>query len=105
MTTTDPELLTEREHHDRARSAMEAMRRSTAEVMGSYEADFVEGRRNRFALGGLSEVVVVPLQHDPRSTVPTHEPIGPRADRFVGEIAGRIARVHRWQEHQPRSHQ
>src|SRR5215218_4195365 len=65
----------------------------------------VDVRRNRFALGGLAEVVVVPLQHDPRPTRPTYEPIGPGADRVVGEIAGRIARVNGWQEHYPRSHQ
>ena len=46
---TQAELCAETEHHDRARAAMATMRRATAGVMGAYEADFVEGRRNRFA--------------------------------------------------------
>jgi DNA helicase IV len=41
------ELRAELDHHDRVRAAMAAMRRTTVELLGRYESDFVESRRNR----------------------------------------------------------
>jgi DNA helicase IV len=41
------ELRAELEHHDRVRSAMATMRNTTVQLLGRYESDFVESRRNR----------------------------------------------------------
>ena len=41
------ELRAELAHHDRVRTAMQAMRRTTADLMSSFADDFAESRRNR----------------------------------------------------------
>jgi DNA helicase IV len=45
---SEAELRAEIAHHERARAAMAAMRQATADLIEGFEAEFIEGKQNRF---------------------------------------------------------
>ncbi|QUC01953.1 AAA family ATPase (plasmid) [Cellulosimicrobium cellulans] len=45
----DPRLRSEARHHDRARAAIDAMRSATLDAVDTFQADYLEGKKNRYA--------------------------------------------------------